>query len=42
MRRIMSEAWKTTKCSELAGRVLMLYCNKEVTFGKDKTGGYSD
>ena len=39
MRRVMADAWNTTKCSELTGRVLMIYCNKDVTFGKDKTGG---
>jgi hypothetical protein len=39
MRRIMADAWKTTKCSELVGRVLTIYCNKDVRFGSDKAGG---
>ncbi len=38
MRRIIAEAWGG-KCSQLVGRTALVYCDKEVTFGKDKTGG---
>lgn len=38
MRRIIAEAWGT-KCSTMVGKTILVYCDKEVTFGKDKTGG---
>lgn len=38
MRRIMVAAWGA-EAGKYAGRTLTLFCNPDITFGKDKVGG---
>lgn len=39
VRRLISEAWGTTDGTVYEGRRVTLYCDPEVTFGKEKPGG---